>query len=777
MSREVLERSSPWPESPDRELAFILDTGSEYEHSLLTQWLDHHRPEGQPPPRVVRSNLRDDRSGIQYSPLLPLLNMQADAEVVPLRVVWRPSRKALESGPRIRDLLAGDPRQPKGAKARRLVEEKPHRVYLIAGESASLSALQKRFELQQVKPETERDAALASFIARQAALALDIAERRLQGGRYKVPRHIAEVLYNSPAYRESVQELASKSGRTEAELLEEARGYMREMVTQPNTFWLDFYAKFNNFILGLGYEDKLVADPDDIEKMRAVVRNYPSMLLWTHKTYLDGAVAPKIMYDNDFPMPHTFAGANMGFAGLGFLLRRAGGIFIRRSFQDNELYKLTLRHYIGLLMEKRFPMNWAFEGTRSRLGKLMPPRYGLLKYVLEACYTTGASNIHIIPISISYDLIRDVEEYATEQTGRQKRPESLSWFVGYLRSLAKPMGKVYMDIGEPVVLEQAPNPEDRLALSKIAFEVAVQANRVTPITFPSLVTTSLLAAAPRALTEHEVVQDLRELLAFAEQRGLRISKDFNRDYADHMDGLLGIMINEGIVSRYDQGPDIVYGIAPEQHPVASYYRNTVIHFFVTKAIAELALLKASEADRDSAGNVFWDEVETLRDLFKFEFFYEPSEQFRDEVRKELARYRSDWEDLLSNDPQQLFELLKDMVPLLAHASLLTYVESYSVVADMFAGLDAGEVIEQKQCIDQALKYAKQAYLQRRISSEASIGKLLFENAYKTMNSRRLAGSGGADLKTQRQQFARQLRDLHVRLDRLRALALSRRVHN
>ena len=96
-------------------------------------------------------------------------------------------------------------------------------------------------------------------------------------------------------------------------------------------------------------------------------------------------------------MPHMFGGANMNFPGLGFLLHRAGAIFIKRSFQDNELYKTTLRHYIGYLMEKRFPMNWAFEGTRSRMGKLMPPRYGLLKYVLEACHAADARKIHIIP--------------------------------------------------------------------------------------------------------------------------------------------------------------------------------------------------------------------------------------------------------------------------------------------------------------------------------------------------------------------------------------------
>ena len=153
----------------------------------------------------------------------------------------------------------------------------------------------------------------------------------------------------------------------------------------------------------------------------------------------------------------------MAFAGLGFLARRAGAIFIRRSFQDNALYKMILRLYIGYLLEKRFPFSWSFEGTRSRVGKLMPPKYGLLKYVTEAAHTTGARNLHIFPISISYDLIGDVADMTTEQTGAVKAPETLRWFLRYLSGLRQPMGRVYFDFGEPVVLEESPAPGDRLA--------------------------------------------------------------------------------------------------------------------------------------------------------------------------------------------------------------------------------------------------------------------------------------------------------------------------
>jgi glycerol-3-phosphate O-acyltransferase len=775
-SASKYQQCNPWPDGGHKKVLFLLDTRNRFEQDLLTGWIQHHRQGGDTAAQFsqVSIDLGDDRRGIDSTALVAALTLSDDTLVAPLRIAWTPSQEAINSGPRLRDLIFGDPRHPNAGRGRKILETAPQRMHLLSGEPDSVANLRARFETQQQTNGDDAPRNFADFVARQAAVALDLAERRLQGGRYKVPRHVAASMLASSGYNGALDKLSIESGTTKSQLVKEAAGYMDEMVSRPSTFWLDFYAKFNKFCLGLGYEQEIVYDKEAVEKMRHIVREHPSMLLWTHKTYLDGMVVPKLLYDNDFPMPHMFGGANLNFPGIGFLLHRAGAIFIRRSFQDNELYKTTLRHYIGYLMEKRFPMNWAFEGTRSRLGKLMPPRYGLLKYVLEACHTTDARNIHIIPISISYDLIRDVEEYATEQTSQGKGAESLRWFIGYIRSLARPMGKVYVDIGEPVVLNKAPDPDDRLALSKIAFEVAVEANHVTPITFPSLVTMSLLGAAPKALTETEVAADLDALLTWAQARNLRISKDFDPTYADQMQNLLDIMLDEGIVTRYDEGPEVVYGIGLDQHSVASYYRNTVIHFFVNKAIIELALLKASENEGAGALDVFWAEVDQLRDLFKFEFFYAPTEQFHQQIREELDRYDEDWQTLLSQGVLGFGQLLNRMTPLVSHITLLIYTEAYSVVATLAARMDHTQALEQQTCVTEALKFGRQAYLQRRISSEASIGKLLFKNGFKMLQSRQLTEAGEPALAEKRREQSRQLRDLSRRLDLIRAIGVASR---
>ena len=773
---QIYNKKNPWPERDSEQVLFILDSRNSAEEEILKDWIQHHVGQENhafEAPQVC-IDLKDERTGFDSGQLVMSLALPPDTIIAPLRVVWASPEDDSFTRGRLRHLVLGDPRKPSVRHARRILAEHPERIHLMVGAPDTMANLRQRFESHHSVDGTFSQEAFANFVARQASIVLDMAERTLKGGRYKVPRHVAASLMASQNYNQDVERLAEKTGKPKDELMKEVAGYMEEMVSTPSSFWLDVFARFNTFCLGLGYEEQLVYDKAAVEKMRQVVRNNPSMLLWTHKTYLDGMVVPKVLYDNDFPMPHMFGGANMNFPGLGFLLHRAGAIFIKRSFQDNELYKITLRHYIGYLMEKRFPMNWAFEGTRSRMGKLMPPRYGLLKYVLEACHTTEAENIHIIPISISYDIIRDVEEYATEQTGRGKGAESLKWFIGYIRSLARPMGKVYMDIGEPVILPKAPHPDDRLALSKIAFEVAVEANHVTPITFPSLVTMSLLGAAPKALTEEEAIDDLRALLGWAESRKLRISEDFNRRFADQMEGLLGIMIDENIVTRYDEGPEVVYGIGLEQHPVASYYRNTVIHFFVNKAIIELALVKVSESGKENALEDFWREVDQLRDMFKFEFFYAPTEEFHQQIRDEMAHYGDDWEALLGQGTAGFGKLLQSITPLVAHVTLLTYAEAYSVVAGMLARKDASESLEEADCVAEALTYGRQAYLQRRISSESSIGKLLFKNGYKMLQSRGLTEGGPDSVKEERLELARELRELLRRIDVIRAIGVANR---
>ena len=771
--------SSPWPDPPEDSVLFLLDADNSVEQRLLVKWLESTRSasgaDDSEMAQVVLPILYGRKGRLEIGNLPDKLGMDGKTQIVPLRVVWLPVNSTRNRGPRLRDLFMGDPRHPGRWVAQIIMRSDPSRARCIAGAPATIDGLQESFSAlshDEDAGETETTDGFAAFIVRRAGLALDVAERRLQGNRYKIPHYVVDGLRSSPRFQRAMQVLADDLNKPVEELHNEARVYMKEMVAQPNSFFIDWMAKVTQFIVSRGYGDEIVCNAEDLERTRQVLREHPSALLWTHKSHVDGMAILKVLYENDMPSPHSFGGINMAFAGLGLLGRRSGIIYIRRTFNDNPVYKLVFRHYLGYLMEKRFPFSWAFEGTRSRVGKLMPPRYGLIKYVLEAAHATHASDLHFIPVSISYDLIGDVADYALEQAGQQKRPESLRWFLGYISKLRAPRGRIYFDFGEPVVVEGVtPSPEN-VDMSKIAFEVAVRVNKMTPVTFPSLACMVLLGSAPRALTADEFQAEIRDLIIWLRKRNIRLTDSFDKGRDEQLIELAQMTIDRGLVSEYDEGVEPIYGIPDDRYAIAGYYRNTVVHYFVNKAILELALVKAAELPPKGRVDAFWEETDRLRDLFKFEFFYSPKNEFHEQLENEMAMYVEDWRATFEGRKPGMVEMLDNMRPLVAHATVLPYVEAYGIVAEVLENLEPGAGIEKSECVTLSLKYGQQRYLQRRISSKASIAKLLFANGYNLFSNLGLTDAGDPSIATQRERVSLEFVELSDRLARIQTIARS-----
>jgi glycerol-3-phosphate O-acyltransferase len=229
----------------------------------------------------------------------------------------------------------------------------------------------------------------------------------------------------------------------------------------------------------------------------------------------------------------------------------------------------------------------------------------------------------------------------------------------------------------------------------------------------------------------------------------------------------------GLLLRYDEGSSVVYAIEPARHPLASYYRNTIAHHFLDKSILELALFKVDDVADGDVAAVFWAETERLRELFKFEFFYPPREEFRAGLVAELGRIDPRWQERLAGDRQQARRIARRLQPFLGHAVLLPYVEAYAVVVDLLARLGPGERLEQRRCVELALKEGRQAYLLRRVSSEASIGRILFENGYRLATHLGLAGDSTTESIAGRRALLWELRALSHRMERMRHEALAR----
>ncbi|SKB84184.1 glycerol-3-phosphate 1-O-acyltransferase [Sphingopyxis flava] len=758
---------------------YIIDARNRVERRVLLDWIHATAGDlgGDEAPRWVSLSIADGDQALDLDALKGRLGEAAGRDVVPLRVAWRIPHFERDRALKFRHLIFGDPRQPGALRAQLILWRDRRRAQILVGEAASEDMLRARFLTQAGGGDAEEgEREFAAFVARQAGLALDVAERGIRGTRYKVPRFVADSLRTSPKFRAALADLAEQLGRPVGELYREARPLMREVIAVPGALFLDLRARLDRMMFG-GYAPEMEVDAGELAKLRSALREHPTCILFTHKTYIDGATPSRLAYENDLPMLHSFGGANLDIAVMGPFFRRSGMIFIRRSFQDQPVYKLVLRHYIAWLLTKRFPLSWAFEGTRSRLGKLMPPKYGLMKYVLDAAHATGTGDVHFVPFVTSFDLIRDVEEYAAEQTGRSKKPESLAWFLGYMRSLRAPSGRIRIDIGEPVVIERAPGPDDRRALERIAFSVAVEANRVTPLTVTSVLCLMLLGTAPRGVTEAEMHATIARVVEWARARAIRLSRELESGDEGALAATLDTLMAGGLLTRFDGGSEPVYSIPPDHHPMASYYRNIIAHHFLDRAMIELALFALRDADRGDVTEAFWARVDRLRDLFKFEFFYPPRDVHRTALEAELARIDPAWAKRLASGDRGVAQLIRRCQPLVGHAILLPFAEAYSVVAEILARAAPGEAVDEKALLDAALVEGRQAWLLRRISSEAAIGKLLFANGLALMRHMGLAETAAAESLPARRALLAELRALANLMEsmRLQTLALADRL--
>ena len=170
---------------------------------------------------------------------------------------------------------------------------------------------------------------------------------------------------------------------------------------------------------------------------------------------------------------------------------------------------------------------------------------------------------------------------------------------------------------------------------------------------------------------------------------------------------------------------------------------------------------------ENASLQLWAETERLRDLFKFEFFYPPREQFRKDLETELDRCDGQWSARLRQGHGGVKALIRRFQPLLGHAALLPFVEAYIVVLEQLVRLTPGELLTQEDCVEQGLIEGRQAYLLRRITSQASIGKILFENGYRLAAHMGLTGETDEAKIAGRRALLAEFRALARRMERMR----------
>jgi glycerol-3-phosphate O-acyltransferase len=745
----IVEPQGPaWPPGPASVVLARSDTPVERE--LIARWaagrLDGGRTAGSPEEALAAAD--------------------GDPSIVPVRVLWLPAEHDGDQRHRLRELpgLVRGGRLTERAQ-RRVLARAPERCRIVIGEPARRSELEARWK--ERAGEAQQDG-FPAFVARQADIALERTERRVTGERYRAPRAVAEELATDARFIAATEQLARQLGRAPEGVLVDARAYLAEMATEQQRLARDLWAQWARFLYSRAYE--LSVDTAALERLRELNASHPLVFLPSHRSNLDGYVMASLLYEQGFPANHTLGGINMAFWPIGPLGRRTGVIWIRRSFRDNEIYKLALRHYLAYLVSKRFNLEWYIEGGRSRTGKLLPPRMGLFNYLADAVEDLGVRDVLVVPTSIVYDELQEVAEMTSESRGQQKQAEGLGWLLRFARDQRGSYGAAHVNFGEPIDLAEAlrahgSQPDDpaarKLARSKVAFEVCTRINRATPATAPALVALALLGVDDRALTFGEVREVLTPLLSYVDARDIPADAAARRlSEADGLRETLATLDEHGVVEVFDGGAEPVYGIGRDRELVAAFYRNMTVHWFVGRAIVELSLLRAAEDDDRDPVDAGWEEAHRLRDLLKFDFFFPERDEFGEDMRTELGLIEHDWRE---RGPRRLAELgdaLRRSGALLAHRVLRSFIESHLIVADRLVALgeEAADVGGLKQ---QCLGLGRQYLLQRRVVSAEAISTHLFEAAIRLAGNRELLEGDGVGAR--RRAHAAELHDIQRRL--------------
>ncbi len=247
-----------------------------------------------------------------------------------------------------------------------------------------------------------------------------------------------------------------------------------------------------------------------------------------HRSHMDYLLLSYIIYRKGFAVPHVAAGANLNMPLIGRFLRKGGAFFLRRSFKGDALYPVVFAKYLGFMMARGHPLEYFIEGGRSRTGRLLSPRTGMLSMTVRSYLRDPKRPVVFMPVYFGYERIVEGRTYIGELSGQPKQKESvfvlLKSIVSVLRSK---FGKVHVNLGQPIALDDAaaeaqsalasqPVPRARIrapagsvqAIAELAVRINTEINAAAAVTPINLVAMAILATPRQALPEVDLVRQV-----------------------------------------------------------------------------------------------------------------------------------------------------------------------------------------------------------------------------------------------------------------------------
>ncbi|GGF63462.1 glycerol-3-phosphate 1-O-acyltransferase PlsB [Alteromonas lipolytica] len=455
------------------------------------------------------------------------------------------------------------------------------------------------------------DAKLAHKLARVASTHFHRKRQAMTGPTLLERQALNNAVLGSEMVRNAISEEMRVKKLSADEARNVAAGYLKEIAADYREGLIRFGDRLLTRIWNKIYNGISVGHANRIRELAN--NGHEIIYIPCHRSHMDYLLLTYVIYHEGLVTPHIAAGINLNFWPVGGIFRRGGAFFLRRSFAGNKLYTAVFREYLELLFKKGYAVKYYPEGGRSRTGRLIPPKTGMLAMTIQAAAKGINRPISLVPVYIGYENVMEVKSYLSELKGGAKKKES-NWQVFSAIKKLKNYGHGYVNFGDPLSLNQfldskAPdwrgsqslNPEKKPAwltptVNSLAGELMTRVNSAAAINGMALTSLCLLASKTQTMSKTELTQAMTDYLAlFAVapySKNATLPKEDAKALLEHTLSLKRLNVSE------DQYGTLI-SPQPDNAVFLTYYRNNIIHLFALPGIIMTAVFAHGKLEKNA----------------------------------------------------------------------------------------------------------------------------------------------------------------------------------
>ncbi len=707
-----------------------------------------------------RRNRRQDELDLLEVAVRAVWDAEKPTFVVPLALFWR---KGPRSQSRFLNLDYGALTRPSDlAKVTRFLAT--YRSLAIkTGEPIDLS----RF----IDEHREEGAAgIARKVRRSILIYLYREEKVVEGPTLRSVARVRDDVLTDPRVQAAIAERsrAPKSSGERAQI--EAEKMFREIAARMNSTLLAAADLLCDVVFRRLFSS---IEVEGLEEMADTAKQHPIVLVPNHRSYFDFLLASDLLYRNYMLPPHVGARDNMRFGPLGYLFRRCGAFFMRQSFED-PLYREVFRSYLGHLVREGLTQMFFIEGGRSRTGKSLPPRLGMLGWQVEAFIESSRRDFFFVPVAFGYERLVEESSMVDELEGAQKEKESTFALVRARKYLRSRFGTVHVRYDSPISLaaelgedrerfsrahiERCEAGEaERLRIEKRAFverlgrRIVERINGAMAANATSVAATVLMGVPHRGLLRTELVERMQQILELLRLQEVRLTPALAADEGSFEDSIAFLLRADLLQSVEDPRGEILH-YAESRRRALDIYRNSITHFLATPSLLARSVLRGSTQKELEDDLPAWHEI-----LYR-EFFVPGGEALVASRNRFLRHFETAGWARCEDDVWQATPSGEAVLACLAEQSrgvIEAYMACCSALAVLGGGADENVDIDKRGLRKQAAQYFERSELLGEAARPEAANDATFSNVLDLLVERRiLVENRGGGRRSSEARYAR-----------------------